>query len=79
MTCQRTERFSAHAAIGVGQGGSEPSGQRGAFDWSPVDRAPLAPRLRTALADSDRRVRTEAHRALASHDDDASVSAVLNA
>ena len=50
-----------------------------AFDWSPVDRAPLAARLRAALTDSDRRVRTEALRALTSHDDDASVAAVLNA
>lgn len=49
------------------------------FDWSPVDRAPLAARLRTALADSDRRVRTESLRALTSHDDDASVAAILSA
>ncbi|HYM24206.1 MAG TPA: HEAT repeat domain-containing protein [Vicinamibacterales bacterium] len=47
------------------------------FDWSAIDRAPLAARLRAALGDSDRRVRTEALRALTSHDDDASVAAIL--
>ena len=49
------------------------------FDWSAIDRAPLAARLRAALGDSDRRVRTEALRALTSHDDDASVAAILTA
>lgn len=49
------------------------------FDWSAVDRAPLAVRLRAALTDTDRRVRTEAVRALTSHDDDASVKAILAA
>jgi HEAT repeat protein/cyclophilin family peptidyl-prolyl cis-trans isomerase len=36
-------------------------------------------RLRTAVNDTDRRVRTEALRALATHDDDASVAVVLDA
>jgi HEAT repeat protein/cyclophilin family peptidyl-prolyl cis-trans isomerase len=49
------------------------------FDWSAIDRAPLGARLRAALQDSDRRVRTEALRALTSHDDDASVAAILAA
>jgi HEAT repeat protein/cyclophilin family peptidyl-prolyl cis-trans isomerase len=49
------------------------------FDWSAIDRAPLAATLRAALGDTDRRVRTEALRALTSHDDDASVSAILTA
>jgi HEAT repeat protein/cyclophilin family peptidyl-prolyl cis-trans isomerase len=49
------------------------------FDWSAIDRAPLAAKLRAALDDTDRRVRTEALRALTSHDDDASVAAVLTA
>ena len=50
-----------------------------AFDWSAIDRAPLAAKLRAALDDADRRVRTEALRALTSHDDDASVAAILTA
>src|SRR5262245_55315867 len=49
------------------------------FDWSAIDRAPLAAKLRAALHDTDRRVRTEALRALTSHDDDASVAAILSA
>src|SRR5262245_42830694 len=49
------------------------------FDWSAIDRAPLAAKLRAALNDTDRRVRTEALRALTSHDDDASVTAILTA
>jgi HEAT repeat protein/cyclophilin family peptidyl-prolyl cis-trans isomerase len=48
-------------------------------DWSGVDRAKLAAVLRTAASDSDRRVRTEALRALATHDDDASFAMVLAA
>lgn len=49
------------------------------FDWSGVDRLPLAASLRAALGDADRRVRTEALRALTSHDDDASFAAILGA
>lgn len=49
------------------------------FDWSAIDRAPLAAKLRAALNDNDRRVRTEALRALTSHDDDASLAAILSA
>ena len=42
-----------------------------------ADKASASARLREGLADSDRRVRTEALRALATFDDDASVDAVL--
>jgi len=46
---------------------------------SDADRARASSRLREALTDSDRRVRTEALRALATYDDDASFGAVLAA
>jgi HEAT repeat protein/cyclophilin family peptidyl-prolyl cis-trans isomerase len=44
-----------------------------------VDRAATAERLRAAVMDSDRRVRTEAVRALATYDDDESLAVVLAA
>ena len=45
----------------------------------PFDRARASALLREAVRDSDRRVRTEALRALATHDDDASFAVVLAA
>jgi HEAT repeat protein/cyclophilin family peptidyl-prolyl cis-trans isomerase len=50
-----------------------------AVQLSEADRARASSRLREALTDSDRRVRTEALRALATYDDDASFGAVLAA
>jgi HEAT repeat protein/cyclophilin family peptidyl-prolyl cis-trans isomerase len=50
-----------------------------AAPFSEADRAQASSRLREALTDSDRRVRTEALRALATYDDDASFRAVLAA
>ena len=50
---------------------------RGLIPHEGVDPAPAAARLRTLLNDPDRRVRTEALRALGTHDDEASVKAVL--
>lgn len=44
-----------------------------------VDPAPAAARLRDAVKDADRRVRTEALRTLAQHDDEASVKVLLDA
>ena len=46
---------------------------------SGADRATASARLRAALGDGDRRVRTEAVRALVTYDDDASLAAVLAA
>ena len=48
-------------------------------DSAGVDRARMSARLRAAVADPDRRVRTEALRALATYDDDSSVAVVLAA
>lgn len=50
---------------------------RGLAPYPNVDPAPSAVRLRAAVRDADRRVRTEALRALAQHDDDASFQVVL--
>jgi peptidylprolyl isomerase len=48
-------------------------------DQSGIDRAETSARLRQAMNDPDRRVRTEALRALTAYDDDASVAAVIGA
>ena len=52
---------------------------RGLIPHENVDPAPAAARLREAVKDPDRRVRTEALRTLAQHDDEASVKVVLEA
>jgi HEAT repeat protein/cyclophilin family peptidyl-prolyl cis-trans isomerase len=52
---------------------------RGLIPHPNVDPAPAATRLRAAVTDRDRRVRTEALRTLSQHDDDESFSIVLNA
>jgi HEAT repeat protein/cyclophilin family peptidyl-prolyl cis-trans isomerase len=52
---------------------------RGLAPYPNVDPAPSAIRLRAAVSDPDRRVRTEALRALSQHDDDESFAMVLNA
>jgi hypothetical protein len=52
---------------------------RGLVPYPGSDPAEAAARLRIALNDDDRRVRTEALRALAQHDDDASFALVLKA
>lgn len=52
---------------------------RGLIPHPNVDPAPSAARLREALRDPDRRVRTEALRALGTHDDEASFKQVLAA
>lgn len=49
---------------------------RGLAPYPNVDPTPSAARLRTAVRDSDRRVRTEALRALSLHDDDESFAVV---
>ncbi len=59
-------------------GGAAPSAQAGA-ESARFDRAATSARLREAVRDDDRRVRTEALRALALHDDDASFAVVLAA
>lgn len=51
---------------------------RGLAPYPNVDPGPSAVRLRAAVRDRDRRVRTEALRALAQHDDDASFEVVLS-
>jgi HEAT repeat protein/cyclophilin family peptidyl-prolyl cis-trans isomerase len=48
-------------------------------DWANIDKAPLSARLREATRDPDRRVRTEALRALAQYDDDESFGIVSEA
>ena len=48
-------------------------------DWSGIDKAQMSARLRDAFRDPDRRVRTEALRALAQYDDDASFAVVIGA
>jgi len=48
-------------------------------DWSGIDKAQMSARLREASRDPDRRVRTEALRALAQYDDDASFGVVIGA
>ena len=48
-------------------------------DSAGIDRTRTSSRLRAAVADTDRRVRAEALRALATYDDDASVAVVLAA
>jgi HEAT repeat protein/cyclophilin family peptidyl-prolyl cis-trans isomerase len=50
---------------------------RGLMPYPGVDPAPAAARLRNAVGDKDRRVRTEALRALAQHDDNESFAVVL--
>jgi HEAT repeat protein len=50
-----------------------------AVDAANVDRAAASARLRAAVKDADRRVRTEALRALAAYDDDESFAVVLAA
>ena len=50
---------------------------RGLIPHTGVDSAPAAARLRDAVRDPDRRVRTEALRTLGLHDDEASVKVVL--
>ena len=50
---------------------------RGLLPYSDIDPAPAAARLREAVRDPDRRVRTDALRTLTAHDDDASVKIVL--
>jgi len=52
---------------------------RGLIPHENVDPAPAAARLREAVKDADRRVRTEALRTLAQHDDEASVTVLLDA
>ena len=52
---------------------------RGLIPHPNVDPAPAAARLRDAVKDTDRRVRTEALRTLGQHDDEASVKVVLDA
>ncbi len=51
---------------------------RGLAPYPNVDPAPSAARLRAAVRERDRRVRTEALRALSQHDDDASFSLVMS-
>lgn len=51
---------------------------RGLAPYSNVDPAASAARLRAAVRDEDRRVRTEALRALSQHDDDESFALVLS-
>jgi HEAT repeat protein/cyclophilin family peptidyl-prolyl cis-trans isomerase len=62
-------------------GGSPPPPSEGAPGTDPAgfDRATFAARLREAVKDPDRRVRTEALRALAQYDDDQSFAIVLAA
>ncbi|MBP6715221.1 MAG: HEAT repeat domain-containing protein [Acidobacteria bacterium] len=52
---------------------------RALVDESTIGRADAAARLRQAINDPDRRVRTEAVRALAGYDDDASFDALMRA
>lgn len=52
---------------------------RGLIPHQATDPAPAAQRLREAVKDPDRRVRTEALRALGQHDDDDSVAVVVAA
>jgi HEAT repeat protein/cyclophilin family peptidyl-prolyl cis-trans isomerase len=52
---------------------------RGLIPHPGVDSAPAAARLHAAIKDSDRRVRTEALRAVGTHDDDVSFKLVLDA
>jgi cyclophilin family peptidyl-prolyl cis-trans isomerase/HEAT repeat protein len=86
-------RLWACRGLGVPQAPAAPSGRGAAAAPAPpvppatapadqlseAARAQASSRLREALADSDRRVRTEALRALATYDDDASFGAVLAA
>src|SRR5207344_2488482 len=51
----------------------------GAVDLAKLDRAVTSARLRAAVRDVDRRVRTEALRALTGYDDDESFAVVLAA
>ena len=52
---------------------------RGLIPHDGVDPAPAAARLRDAVKDPDRRVRTEALRTLGQHDDEASVKVLMDA
>lgn len=75
---------SAGAARGVGAPqATAPGGVQGSppliNDSAKMDRAVSSARLRAAVRDPDRRVRTEALRALALYDDDESFSVVLAA
>jgi HEAT repeat protein/cyclophilin family peptidyl-prolyl cis-trans isomerase len=66
-------------AAGRGAAATAPPATVPPVDLSEADRARASSRLREALTDSDRRVRTEALRALATYDNDASFGAVLAA
>ncbi|HEY7474606.1 MAG TPA: HEAT repeat domain-containing protein [Vicinamibacterales bacterium] len=73
-------RFWAMRGLGpipAGRGARESTPP--AAESSPVDPARLAARLREGVRDPDRRVRTEALRALALYDDDASFKVVMDA
>jgi HEAT repeat protein/cyclophilin family peptidyl-prolyl cis-trans isomerase len=81
-------RFWAARGLGVpppptpGRGATAtpvPPAPPAAAPFSEADRTRASSRLREALVDSDRRVRTEALRALSTYDDDASFGAVLAA
>jgi peptidylprolyl isomerase len=67
-------RGLAPIPAGRGRGGAPP-----AIEPSPVDPSRLAARLRAGVRDGDRRVRTEALRALAQYDDDESFKVVVAA
>ena len=60
-------------------GAAPPSGVTAETDPPGFDRAKFSARLRSALKDQDRRVRTEALRALAQFDDDESFALVIKA
>ena len=67
------------AAPQTAGGAAPPSGVSADADPPGFDRAKFSARLRSALKDHDRRVRTEALRALAQYDDDESFALVLQA
>ena len=69
-------RGLAPAPPPAGRGNAAPAP---ADEWANIDKAPLSARLRDAFRDPDRRVRTEALRALAQDDDDASFAVVIGA
>ena len=66
-------------ASGRGAAATVPAAMPPSAQLSDADRTQASSRLREALTDPDRRVRTEALRALATYDDDASFGAVLAA
>ena len=71
-------RRAAGAAAGRG-GAAPPSRRAAARPLTDAERARNSARLREAVKDPDRRVRTEALRTLAGYDDDASFAVVLAA